>query len=306
MSIPKFYVFMKPTLMELEDKNEKTRNQLYIALSNKMNLTKQDKEELLPSGREPKYKNRISWSLTYLKKAKLISSPARSVFKITDLGLSVLEENPNEITPKYLSKFESFNKFQANSELGNNEDGIQLEVEVDSPQDLMDNAYSTISANLIDEVLQEIMNQSSDFFEKVVIDLLISMGYGGSKVENSEVLGKTGDEGIDGIIKEDKLGFDRIYVQAKRWCVDSTVGRPEIQKFMGALVGQGASKGAFITTAKFSNEARKYISKQLTSSIVLIDGDMLANLMIENNIGVSIVDTYFIKRIDRDYFDDIN
>lgn len=307
MSIPKFYKFMKPVLENLKDNNEKTRNYLYEILSKKMNLSQEDMEELLPSGSEFKYKNRISWSLTYLKKADLIISPSRSVFRITELGHSVLKENPLEITPKYLKKFDNFKEFQRNSNEENNlMENTSKEIEEnDSPQDLLDKAYATISVSLVDEILQEVMNQSPDFFEKVVVDLLIHMGYGGSKVENSKVLGKTGDEGIDGVIKEDKLGFDKIYIQAKRWNIDVTIGRPEIQKFMGALVGQGASKGAFITTAKFSKEARGYINKQLTSSIVLIDGTMLANLMIEYNIGVAIVDTYYIKRIDKDYFDDI-
>jgi restriction system protein len=154
----------------------------------------------------------------------------------------------------------------------------------------------------MDDVLNEVMNQSPDFFEKLVVDLLVSMGYGGRKIENGQVLGKSGDGGIDGVIKEDKLGFEKIYIQAKRWDVNSTVGRPEIQRFVGALSGNGAQKGAFITTAKFSKEAREYAGIQYAYKIALIDGENLAKLMIENNIGVSVVDTYVIKQIDTDYF----
>ncbi|WP_330577586.1 restriction endonuclease [Alkaliphilus serpentinus] len=146
------------------------------------------------------------------------------------------------------------------------------------------------------------MNQSPDFFEKLVVDLLVSMGYGGSKIENSQVLGKSGDEGIDGVIKEDKLGFDKIYIQAKRWDTEKTVGRPELQKFVGALTGQGASKGAFITTASFTKEAKEYVSEQHACKIVLIDGKSLAALMVEHDLGVSVENTYLIKKIDTDYF----
>lgn len=166
----------------------------------------------------------------------------------------------------------------------------------------MDRSHQTLTVALADELLSEILNQSSDFFEKLVVDLLVAMGYGGSKIENSQVLRKTGDEGIDGIIKEDKLGFDKIYIQAKRWDIRNTVGRPEIQKFVGALTGQGATKGAFITTASFSKEARDFVIKANSFKIVLIDGRDLARLMIEHNLGVAIENAYYIKRVDTDYF----
>ena len=166
----------------------------------------------------------------------------------------------------------------------------------------MDKAYKTIFNALTDDLLTEIMNQPPDFFEKLVVDLLVAMGYGGSKIENSQVLGKSGDEGIDGVIKEDKLGFDKIYIQAKRWDPEKTVGRPELQKFVGALTGQGASKGAFITTARFTEDAKKYVSKQHACKIVLIDGKSLTGPMVEHGVGASVENNYLIKKIDIDYF----
>ncbi|WP_341876630.1 restriction endonuclease [Defluviitalea saccharophila] len=305
MSIPKYHEFMKPILELLKDNQNHKRVELYKKLALQFALTKEEMEEWLPSGKQLVYKNRIGWALTYLKKARLIESPARATFKITELGQSVLLDNPSEIDPNYLRKFEGFNDFVDSS----NEDtlldeNIQDNSTGESPQDLLDRAYKTISNTLTDDLLTEIMNQSPEFFEKLVVDLLVSMGYGGSKIENSQVLGKTGDEGIDGIIKEDKLGFDKIYIQAKRWDLDRTVGRPELQKFVGALTGQGATKGAFITTAQFTKDAKEYVDKQHACKIVLIDGKTLASLMIEHNLGVSIENVYYIKRIDTDYFND--
>lgn len=302
MSIPKYHEFMKPILEILKDNQRHKRVEMYIVLASQLNLSQEEMEEWLPSGKQLVYKNRIGWALTYLKKAKLIKSTQRAVFKITELGQSVIKENPSVINKKYLKRFDSFIDF-INSSHNNLLDFDTNESEEDeSPQDLLDRAYKTISSSLVDDILIEIMNQSSDFFEKLVVDLLVNMGYGGSKIENSQVLGKVGDEGIDGVIKEDKLGFDKIYIQAKRWDIKRTVGRPELQKFVGALTGQGATKGAFITTAQFTKEAKQYVGKQNACKIVLIDGKTLAEQMIEYNLGVSIENTYYIKRIDTDYF----
>ena len=303
MAIPKYHEFMKPILKLLEDNQIYKRVDMYKLLAMQFDLTETELEEWLPSGKQLVYKNRIGWALTYLKKAEAIESPVRANFRITELGRSILLEDPNEIDQNYLKKFEGFQTFMnstADDALSDNSvsDGDDDE----SPQESLDRAYKTISQTLSDELLSEVMNQSPAFFEKLVVDLLVSMGYGGSKVENGQVLGKTGDEGIDGIIKEDKLGFDRIYIQAKRWDLDRTVGRPEIQKFVGALTGQGATKGAFITTAFFSSQAKEYANKQHACKIVLIDGKALASMMVEHNIGVTVENIYYIKRIDTDYF----
>jgi len=289
----------------LRDNQIHKRVDMYKILAMQFKLTDAEMEEWLPSGKQLVYKNRIGWALTYLKKAKVIESPARASFRITALGHNILAEDPQVVDQNYLKQFEGFQAFISNTNDDTLLDDDLSDIGSDeSPQDLLDRAYKTISNTLTDDLLNEVMNQSPDFFEKLVVDLLVAMGYGGSKIENSQVLGKTGDEGIDGIIKEDKLGFDKIYIQAKRWDTDRTVGRPELQKFVGALTGQGASKGAFITTASFTKEAIEYVSKQHACKIVLIDGKSLAALMVEHNIGVSIENTYYIKRIDTDYFND--
>ena len=305
MAIPKYHEFMKPILLLLKDETPHKRSDMYEKFAIQFRLTEEEKEEWLPSGKQQVYKNRIGWALTYLKKANLIESPTRATFTITDSGKSVLKENPEVVDQEYLMKFDSFKGFKKNIDDPVNDDQqIVVTPSGESPQDMLDRAYKAITSTLTDDVLNEVMNQSPDFFEKLVVDLLVTMGYGGSKIENSQVLGKTGDEGIDGVIKEDKLGFDKIYIQAKRWDVDRTVGRPEIQKFVGALTGQGAIKGAFITTAGFSKDAKEYVSKQHACKIVLIDGQTLAALMIEHNLGVSVESTYLIKKIDFDYFND--
>ena len=305
MAIPKYHEFMKPILILLGDETPHKRSDMYEKFVLQFHLTEEEKEEWLPSGKQKVYKNRIGWALTYLKKANLIESPTRATFIITELGKSVLKEKPETIDQEFLMKFDSFKGFKKNIDNPDDEDKpIVVTSSGESPQDMLDRAYKAITSTLTDDVLNEVMNQSPDFFEKLVVDLLVTMGYGGSKIENSQVLGKTGDEGIDGVIKEDKLGFDKIYIQAKRWDVDRTVGRPEIQKFVGALTGQGATKGAFITTAGFSKDAKEYVSKQHACKIVLIDGQTLAALMIDHNLGVSVESTYLIKKIDFDYFSD--
>lgn len=305
MAIPKYHEFMKPILFLLADETPHKRSAMYEKFALQFHLTEEEKEEWLPSGKQQVYKNRIGWALTYLKKANLIESPTRATFTITDLGKSVLKENPEVVDQEYLMKFDSFKGFKRNIDNSDDDDKqIVLTSSGESPQDMLDRAFKAITSTLTDDVLNEVMNQSPDFFEKLVVDLLVTMGYGGSKIENSQVLGKTGDEGIDGVIKEDKLGFDKIYIQAKRWDIERTVGRPEIQKFVGALTGQGATKGAFITTASFSKDAKEYVSKQHACKIVLIDGQTLAALMIDHNLGVNVESSYLIKKIDFDYFND--
>ena len=222
---------------------------------------------------------------------------------------SILDENPAQIDNLYLQRFESFRKFISPN---NNEETTlpipAAKVSSKTPQDILDEAFQQINTTLADDLLSEIMKQPPAFFEHLVVKLLTQMGYGGSVDNAGSVMGQIGDEGIDGVIvREDKLGFSLIYIQAKRWDCDKTVGRPEIQKFVGALAGQGASKGLFITTAKFTKEARQYAEKQHTTKVVLVDGTTLAKLMIEYDLGVSTEATYEIKRIDSDFFvDDID
>lgn len=304
MAIPKYHEFMKPVLVLLNNDTLHSRSEIYLAMADEFQLTEAEREEWLSSKSQLVYKNRVAWALTYLKKAGLIDSPKKANFRITDAGKKVLHENPIAIDNKYLQKFNSFKEFIDTSSGAGTAIVTIDNIKNDSPQDLMDIAYSQIIKTLEDDILIEVVSQSPDFFEKLVVDLLLSMGYGGSQIENGQVLGKSGDGGVDGVIKEDKLGFDKIYVQAKKWDMNSTIGRPELQKFVGALSGQGALKGVFITTAKFSKDAWEYAKNQHMYKIALIDGTKLAKLMIENNIGVSVENVYEIKKVDSDYFSD--
>lgn len=304
MAIPRYHEFMKPVLVLLSNDIQYSRSEIYSAMSDEFHLTDAEKEVWLPSKKQLVYKNRIGWALTYLKKAGLIDSTKKAYYFITPIGKKVVSENPIAIDNKYLQKFDTFKAF---IETSNGDESAKIIIDSpkdDSPQDLMDKSYSRILSALEDDILSEVVSQSPEFFEKLVVDLLLSMGYGGSQIQNGQVLGKSGDGGVDGVIKEDKLGFDKIYVQAKKWDINSTIGRPELQKFVGALSGQGALKGAFITTAKFSKEAWDYAKNQHMYKIALIDGKSLAKLMIDNNIGVYIETIYEIKKVDSDYFSD--
>jgi len=300
MSIPKYVTFFRPTLEIISDGNEHSRSDLYSTICKKMNLTEEDLLEKLPSGRQTKYINRVSWAITYLKKAGLIESVTRGTFRITEDGINVLEQYP-VIDNKVLRQFKSFVDFIGGN--GNREQGAK-EVENDSdgtPQELLEQAYQNINNTLAEELLTEIMKKDSDFFEKLVIQLLLKMGYGGTLEDAGQVTPHSNDGGIDGIIKEDKLGFSQIYIQAKRWDLDTTVSRPEIQKFSGALLEAGADKGLFITTTRFSSGAVESANKQ---HIVLVDGQKLAKLMIEYDLGVSTAASYHIKNLDTDFFNE--
>lgn len=216
-----------------------------------------------------------------------------------------MQEVGDEITLEYLNKYESFREFHLTKDQTSQDSLVCTNPIADaSPQDTMDIAFQQINDELAANLLQAIMDHSPQFFEKLVVDLLLKMGYGGAFDESGMTVGQSGDEGIDGIIREDKLGFSSIYIQAKRWNTDTTVGRPEIQKFVGALAGQGAQKGLFITTAQFTKEAKNYAGKQSATKVVLVDGEKLTKLMIEYDVGVSILNTYAIKKIDSDFFDD--
>ena len=302
MGIPKYDEMYRIFLDCLADGEIHSSKEVKDTVATAFNLSNEDRVELLPSGRQPVFDNRIGWTRTYLKKAGLIESPSRGSYVITAAGKQVLSENPQHIDNQYLQRFESFRKFVSPD--CSTVSPIAPAISGQTPQDVLDGAYEQIHAALIDDVLTETMKQTPTFFEHLVVKLLTKMGYGGSLEDAGVVVGQSGDEGIDGIIREDKLGFSLIYIQAKRWDCDKVIGRPEIQKFVGALAGQGATKGLFITTAQFSKEARLYAKKQHTTKVVLVDGAALAKLMIEYNLGVSNEATYEIKRIDMDFFNE--
>lgn len=305
--IPDFQTIMLPVLRLMKDRKEHKLQDMLLQICNEYHLTDEEREELVPSGVQTKIYNRISWVTTYFKKAGLIVSPKRSTFTITEQGLGVLKSKPERIDKNFLKTIPAYNKWKETykkdwKEAHSFDNNVIEELEVDkTPEELLDYSYSQLKEELAIELIEKIKECSPGFFERLVVDLLIKMGYGGSRKEAGKVIGKSGDGGIDGIINEDKLGLDTIYIQAKKW--EGSVGRPEIQKFVGALAGQGAKKGIFITTSSFSKDAREYQPKNETK-IVLIDGQDLANLMIEYGVGVSIKISYEIKKMDTDYFEE--
>ena len=305
MSIPDYQSIMLPLLKILADNKEHVLRDLVEDLSKEFSLSDEERKELLPSGQQPLFDNRVAWAKTYLKKARLIDQPKRAIITITPRGLDVLKDKPLAIDTKYLKRFPEFVDFRINKKDNNISTAPDEQPDEHNsektPKEILDYAYQNIRKTLAQELLGLVMTLAPYRFERLVIELLVKMGYGGSIKDAGKAVGRTNDEGIDGIIKEDKLGLDVIYIQAKRW--QGTVGRPEIQKFVGALAGQGAKKGIFITTSSFTKEAIEYTPRNETK-IVLIDGEQLAQLMVDYNLGVSTVNIYEVKRIDTDYFGD--
>lgn len=300
MSIPDFQSTMLPLLKLAGDNKEHTIREAIDHMSNVFKLSEEEKKAVLPSGQQYIIDNRVGWARTYMKKAGLLETPKRSFFKITDLGLDVLKKNPSEVNVKFLEQFPQFVEFRnTKKEKDENEEQEAENSVTQTPQELLEYGYQKIKKDLSQELLGFVKQSSPRFFEKLVVELLLAMGYGGSRKDAGQAIGQSGDGGIDGIIKEDKLGLDVIYLQAKRW--ENVVGSKEIRNFVGSLVGQKANKGVFITTSAFTKDALEYV-KTITHKVILIDGDMLTQLMIENNIGVSKVISYDIKKIDSDYF----
>jgi restriction system protein len=301
--IPDYQSLMLPVLTYVSDGVEHRMAEVIVGLADVFKLTEAERLELLPSGQTPLFNNRVHWAKTYLKKAALIDSPKRATIIITNRGKKILQEKPSEINVKFLKRFPEFVEFHSSKKEGSNEteSSGNDEIKKQTPEELLAVGYQSIRNSLEQELLSKLKTIHPSFFEKVVVELLVKMGYGGSIAEAGKATRYTNDEGIDGIIKEDKLGLDVIYVQAKRW--EGTVGRPELHKFVGALAGQGAKKGIFITTSSFTKEASDYIPRNETK-IVLIDGTKLAQYMIDYNLGVSIQNIYEIKKIDSDYFEE--
>ncbi|BAY34585.1 mrr restriction system protein [Nostoc carneum NIES-2107] len=304
MPIPDYQAIMLPLLKYTTDQKEHSLQETIDALADHFQLTEDERKELLPSGRQPTFNNRVGWARTYLKKAGLVESTKRGYFRITDRGINTIKADPVEINAKFLKQFPEFLEFQnytqQSEESTSNGSGVEINA-TRTPEEDVELAIQKLTKELASDLLQIIKNSSPAFFEKLVVDLLVKMGYGGTRKDAGKTVGRNGDGGIDGIINEDRLGLDVIYIQAKRW--ENSVGRPEIQKFAGALQGFRARKGVFITTSTFTNEAKDYVSR-IDSKIVLIDGEMLTQLMIENNVGVTPFAVYEVKKVDSDYFTD--
>lgn len=302
MAVPKFYELMPSIINCLGDNNVHTLKELTAYCAKELSLSEEDKAETIASGQNMLH-NRVGWAKTYLKKAGLLESPQRAHFRITDAGMKAFQQGAENVTLEYLSQFESFRNFSDSSpETENNMNSFSDE---ESPQERIESALKELNDELIDELMAEIMKISPYDFERLVVRLLIEMGYGTLEENKDAVTPKSGDEGIDGIVSADKFGFDSIYIQAKQWKSESPVSRPEIQKFIGALATtQGATKGIFITTSDFTKGAMEIVAKQIQNKIVLINGKQLAKLMMEYNLGVSTVATYRVKRIDSDFFNE--
>lgn len=300
MAVPDFQSFFKPLLEMAADGKEHSMKEARELIARNMNLSEEDMKELLPSGAQTKYDNRIAWAKSYFVQAKVLESPRRAYFRITDRGFDLLKKGYERIDVKSLNQYPEFVEFHtmkaaASTEINSEQATLQLE----TPEETLQKAYQNIRGDLAAEILEKIKGNSPQFFERLVVDIMVSLGYGGSRVDAGKSIGQSGDEGIDGIIKEDRLGLDVIYLQAKRW--DGTVGRPEIQKFVGALHGKRAKKGVFITAGRFSDDAIRYV-ESIDPKVILIDGRTLCELMIDYNLGTATTAKYEIKRMDTDYF----
>lgn len=308
MAIPKYNEMFSALLSYLSDGKEHPFQDTVAYCADLFHLTNEERKETTSSG-QAVIANRVGWTRTYLKKAGLVAYTSRGVLKITEEGLQAINTGKS-IDLDFLMQYESFREFQnhettKNGRKTNSKNGAPEAVDASlSPQEQIDNAISDLNRALSDDLMDEVMKINPYAFEKLVIRLLIAMGYGSAFDNQDAVTKKTGDEGIDGVLTADKFGFDSIYIQAKQWKADSVVSRPEIQKFVGAMMGQGASKGLFITTSRFSNDAKDFAQKNLQSKIVLVDGERLGRLMIEYDVGVSTVETYRVKKVDTDFFAD--
>ena len=296
---------MLPLLQFAADGTDHTLAQAAVVIAEKFALSEGDRNEMLPSGGQRKLFNRVGWSRTYMVKAGLLEASGRGKFRITARGLAALKTKPGKINVDFLNQYPEFVNFRTAGRTVSvgvpDATDTSVAVSQQTPQELLEVSYQTLHRQIAQELLDKISSASPRFFEKLVVDLLVAMGYGGSRKDAGQAIGKSGDGGIDGIIKEDRLGLDAVYIQAKRW--KSTVGRPDVQNFAGSLEGHRARKGVFITTSQFSVEAKDYVTR-IEKKIILIDGEQLANLSLEFGIGVAPVISYRIQRIDLDYFEE--
>lgn len=307
MTIPDFQSLMLPALRLAAERNDEVSiRDLSRQIAQDFRLTAEELKQPLPSGRAPQFYNRLQWAVFHLRKAGLLSTPKRAHVAITSQGRELARRGLERIDLRVLSEYPEFRRFREASRTEGEErdpDPQPLATNGATPLEALEDNYQRLRSALMDDLLDRITSASPSFFEQLVVELLLEMGYGGSRADAGKALGRSGDEGIDGIIKEDRLGLDAIYIQAKRWRKDRAVGRPDIQQFAGALAGRSASKGIFLTTSRFTEEARSFVEK-LTTKIALVDGQELAGLMIDHGIGVTTVATYAVRRIDSDYFDE--
>jgi len=306
MAIPDYQAIMLPLLEIAAQKGPLGSSEAVALVSDHFKLSEEERGTLLPSGKQAIITNRVGWALTYMVKAGLLNRPQRGVTAVTDLGKEVLDGNPPSINVLYLKQFPEFQAFRKTRHDKNGDSLIIKPVPHSAdqtPEEMFEGSYQELKEGWIDELLSKIKSCSPAFFERLVVDVIVAMGYGGSRVEAGKAVGKSGDEGIDGIINEDRLGLDVIYLQAKRW--EGNVSRPDVQKFAGALQGKRAKKGILITTSDFTSEAKEFV-RNIEAKIVLLSGRQLAELMLEHRVGVTVTATYELKKIDSDFFEEDN
>ncbi len=302
MAVPDFQSLMLPLLRIAGDGKEHSLSDVRERLGAEFKLTQAEREELLPSGRQSRFGNRVAWAKVYLEQGGLLLSPRRGHLLISDRGRDVLKAPLEQIDIKFLGQYPEFIEFRRSKREAQELYAPAAEAaDAETPEEALEAAHARIEASLASEVLARVKTGSPAFFEGLVVELLLKMGYGGSRADAGQAIGKGGDEGIDGVISEDRLGLDIVYLQAKRW--EGSVGRPEIQKFVGALHGKRAKKGVFITTGSFSSDATAYV-EHIDPKVVLIDGRRLAELMIDFEVGVTTARTFHVKRVDSDYFEE--
>ena len=299
MPIPDYQSIMLPLLTMASDRQEHSYREAVNTLVDQFKLTEEERRELLPSGKQPIFDNRVGWAKTYLEKAGLLDKTRRAHFQITDEGRKVLASKPEQLNNAFLRQYASFRDFTSQTKSVEKETPTSAAHGDTTPDEQIAQAYQELNQSLAEEIIANIRNTTAQFFEQLVVDLMIAIGYGGSRKEAGQATRSTNDDGIDGIIKEDRLGLDTIYLQAKRW--KDTVTRPEIDKFIGSLTRNRARKGVFITTSDFSDGAREAVNT-LDMKVVLIDGQQSAELMIEHNLGVTPKYVYEVKQLDSDYF----
>ncbi len=307
MGVPDYQSLMLPLLSFAASRNDEiSTSEAVDALAKQLKLTEDDLRQMLPSGVQPTFENRVGWAATYMKKAGLLEPTRRGFYRITQRGLDLLKKQPQQINVETLKQYPEFLEFQqlkgTRSKDKKGDSFADLDLEGATPSEALEKAYENLRDELAGELLEKLKKAPPAFFERIVVELLVKMGYGGSRADAGKAIGRSGDGGIDGIIKEDKLGLDVVYIQAKRWD-NNPVGRPEVMQFAGALQAQKANKGIFITTSRFTDDARKYVS-QIGSKIVLIDGEQLSGLMIDYDVGVTTVSLYPVKKIDSDFFNE--
>jgi restriction system protein len=309
MPIPNYQQAMIPVLRALADGKPRHRREITEAVADVCNLTASERQEMLPSGNSTIILSRVGWALSYMKQARLIEAAKRGIYQITERGRQTLKERPEGIDLNYLDRFEEFREFYSKYRVAASSRRVPDDPSAvttstaneESPEEALEAAYARLRASLEADLIDAVKAASPSFFETLVIDLLVRMGYGGSRPEAARAVGKSRDDGIDGVIHEDRLGLDVIYVQAKRW--EGSVGRPEVQKFAGALQGHRAKKGIFLTTSSFTRDAEEY-AQRIDSRIVLIDGSRLATLMVDFDVGVASRASYTVKQMDSDYFEE--